>query len=194
MAIFRGTPNRDVFDGTPENDLAFGKGGDDVLNGAGGSDRLEGGADDDTLLAGRLAETTSNQLLGQAGDDISERSRRRRPAGRGSENDSLHGFGGDNRLFGRGGDDKLNANELFTPPSLGRTSSTAVAATTSSMPVPAPIPSSAGQMPTRSGSPRSSATAYPRTTAASEPATATGSWISRAARATSSTSRASSRR
>jgi Ca2+-binding RTX toxin-like protein len=117
MAIFNGTPDRDIFNGTPEDDQMFGRGGNDILRGGDGSDRLEGGAGRDVLQAGNLGELTSNELFGQGGDDpLIQGAFGADLLDGGRGNDVLRGLGGDDRLFGRAGDDFLIAGITFDGP------------------------------------------------------------------------------
>ena len=115
-----GTPGNDTLNGTSGDDTINGLAGDDTLNGLAGADVLDGGAGNDTLNGGagqdfasyadalsavsvNLSLTTAQDTLGAGMDTLISIEKLI-----GSNyNDTLHGDGLANALFGGAGDDKL---------------------------------------------------------------------------------------
>ncbi|MBC6437508.1 MAG: hypothetical protein GDA52_05095, partial [Rhodobacteraceae bacterium] len=115
-----------VLDGGGGNDVLRGGTGDDMLQGGAGNDTLEGGAGIDTLDGGAGINTVSYENSnagvgmflsggvsgGEAGSVFSPRTEIFRNIQNiigSSHNDSLHGNGEDNRLEGRGGNDRITS-------------------------------------------------------------------------------------
>jgi Ca2+-binding RTX toxin-like protein len=121
MAIFNGSPARDVYNGTSSADTAHGNGGDDTLNGLGGNDSLYGDSGNDGLYGGigndrifggsavdaLFGQDGADQLYGEAGNDWLQGGAGNDYLHGGSGNDSLRGDDGDDTLNGAGGDNDL---------------------------------------------------------------------------------------
>ena len=108
-----GDNSADYMDGGSDNDIVAGGAGDDTVLGGDGSDILFGGSGNDQIIVGARNEanneidTLSNAnevAYGGEGEDIIHAAAGDDILGGGHGNDSIHGYGGNDTIFGGKGD------------------------------------------------------------------------------------------
>jgi Ca2+-binding RTX toxin-like protein len=109
--VIDGGAAADLIYGGTGNDMLRGGDGTDILYGEDGSDTIYGGNDNDVLWAGDDAAGVTNQLYGEAGNDLLNGSKGNDVLDGGAGDDTMIGWFGTDTLRGGDGNDTLLGGE-----------------------------------------------------------------------------------